>query len=310
MTVTAGIEFGGTKVMVGFGTGPADLHDCVRIETTSPSKTLASVAKVLDRKASQEGLNAIGVAAFGPICLDADSPDWGRLLGTPKAGWADVNVLTRLLAVHDVHVALETDVTAAAVAEGLWGSAVGLTDFAYVTVGTGIGVGIIVNEAPVRGVLHPEGGHITVHRDRVADAFAGVCPYHGDCVEGLTSGPALLARTGSRPEHLDEGDPVWNLVGDYIAQLMANLTLMLSPQRIILGGGVGAAPPVVPIVRAALLRRLNGYLPALADPSAMAAFVVSPGLKGRSGVLGAIALANSSARVAHAAARTGPVSLR
>lgn len=278
------IELGGTKVVVAAGTGPDDLTSPIRIPTTDPSTTMAAVLAAL------EGLrpfDAIGVASFGPLCLDPADPGGLRITDTPKPGWSQTPLAAPLAARFGVPVHLDTDVNGAALGEGRWGAAQGLRDFAYITVGTGVGVGLIVNGAPVHGMLHPEAGHLLVRRDPVLDPYTGHCPFHGDCLEGLACGPAIAARVGQPAEELDDDHPVWALVGDYIGQLCASLLLVTSPRRIILGGGVGQRPTVRAAAELAMRGHLAGYLQ---SPAFAGDIIVPPGLDNRSGVLGALVL--------------------
>jgi fructokinase len=291
MSMFAGVEMGGTKVMVAFGTGPEDLSDPVRIPTTTPEETLTNVERLIASAATEARLLGIGVATFGPARLERTAPDWGTLLPTPKPGWSGAVIGPRLADAFGVPVAFETDVTGAAMGEGRWGAARGLSDHAYVTIGTGVGVGLIVNGAPLHGALHPEAGHIKVRRDPARDPFEGCCPFHGDCLEGLVSGPAIAARVGRPGETLSADDPVWDLIADYLAQAMATLTFVTAPQRIVIGGGVGSHPAVLLATQRRLAKELSGYMPHLTSDEAIQAFLVQRALGDRSGVLGAIALA-------------------
>lgn len=282
------IELGGTKVVVAAGTGPDDLTDPVRIPTTDPATTMAAIVTAL------EGLwpfDAIGIASFGPLCLDAGDPGGLRITNTPKPGWSQTKLVEPLARRFGVPVHLDTDVNGAALGEGRWGAARGLRDFAYITVGTGIGVGLIVNGAPVHGLLHPEAGHLLVRRDPVKDPYKGHCPFHGDCLEGLACGPAIADRVGRPAEDLAEDHPVWPLVGDYIGQLCASLLLVTSPRRIILGGGVGQRPGVRQAAETAMRAHLAGYLDV---PALQKGFILPPALENRAGVLGALVIAQRS----------------
>jgi fructokinase len=292
MSAFAGIELGGTKVVIGFGSGPRDLEALVRIPTTTPSETMRLVTAQLDRRMGAGGLAAIGVASFGPVGLDPASASFGRVLRTPKPDWSDTDVIGPLRR-FGVPVGFATDVMGAALAEGRWGAAEDLSDHVYVTVGTGVGVGAVVNGGLVRGVLHPEAGHLPMRRD-VRDPFPGSCPFHGGCLEGLVSGPAIEARLGRKGETIADDDPVWEIIAGYLAQMAAALTYMLAPQRIVLGGGVGARAHLLGRVRSALHAELGGYLSHLDTDGMLENYLQAPGLGDRSGVLGGIALAKSA----------------
>jgi len=305
MTRFAGIELGGTKAVVGFGSGPDDLSHSVRIPTTTPGETLGAIADIVAAEHRATPLAGVGIATFGPVRLDRDADDWGHILATPKPGWTGTDLIEpfRML---DLPMAIDTDVAGAALAEGRWGACRGLLDHVYVTVGTGVGVGIVCDGRPVHGKLHPEAGHLPTRRDPVVDPYTGCCPFHGDCLEGLVSGPALADRLGRAGETIAEDDPVWTIIADYLAQLAATLTYVTAPSRIVFGGGVATNPRLLPLIRSRLRQQLGGYLDALDDDEALASYIVSPALGDRSGVLGAIALARDllarSSMAAHAAA--------
>lgn len=289
MTRFAGIELGGTKVMVGFGSGPHDLSRRIRIPTSTPGDTLGAVAEIVAAEHRQGALTGIGMASFGPVRLDREASDWGQILATPKPGWAGTDLIEPFRALG-LPIALDTDVAGAAVAEGRWGACQGLSDHAYVTVGTGVGVGVVCSGQPVHGRLHPESGHLPMRRDPLVDPYPGCCPFHGDCLEGLVCGPAIAGRLGRPGETVADDDPVWAIVAGYLAQLAATLTYVTAPSRIVMGGGVASSPHLLPLIRRRLRMELGGYLSDLDNDEALDAYLVSPALGDLSGVLGAIAL--------------------
>jgi fructokinase len=284
--IVGGVEAGGTKFVCAVGTGPDDIRAETTIPTTTPAETLALVVAFLR---AHGPLAAVGVGAFGPLDLDPGSATFGSITNTPKPGWADTSVVGALRPLA-VPVAIDTDVNAAALGEHRWGAGRELATFVYLTVGTGIGGGAVIDGQLLHGLVHPEMGHIPVPHDRTRDPFAGVCPYHGDCFEGLASGLAMRARWNIAAETLPPGHAAWELEADYLALGLATIVGVLSPERIAVGGGV-AQPHLLPRVRDTLQRVLGGYVRSPSILNAIDDYVVSPVLGDRAGVLGAIALA-------------------
>jgi fructokinase len=287
----AGVELGGTKCIALLAHGPDDIIARETIPTTTPDETLGHLASILSKWKSDSGFEALGVASFGPIELDEDSQEHGHMANTPKPGWAGADVLGQLQRAAASPAAFDTDVNGAALAEIRWGSGKGFRDFAYVTVGTGVGVGLIANSLPMRGFAHCELGHIRVAR-LPGDDFSGSCPFHGDCVEGLAAGPSLVARIGmSRLDDLKADDPVWASVSWALAQLCHSIVCAAAPQAIAMGGGVlDGQPHLLARIEAMLVESLNGYM---ALPQGRP-YLRLPALGRDAGPLGAIALAMSA----------------
>jgi fructokinase len=288
----AGVELGGTKCVCILGTGPDDVRAVERLPTGEREETLRQIEAVLDRWRDQFGnIRALGIASFGPVDLREGSPTYGFITSTTKAGWRDTDVARRLGRRFGGPVGFDTDVNGAALAEGRWGGAVGLDDFAYVTVGTGVGVGLIVRGKSVFGMNHTELGHIRIAR-KAGDRFPGTCPFHGDCVEGLASGPAIEARAGMPASQLPPEHPAWEFVAHTLSQLMHTLVLTTAPVRIFLGGGVmNAQTHLFERIQRELRQSLNGYVEARELEQGLAQYIVAPGLGAMSGPLGALALA-------------------
>ena len=287
----AGIEAGGTKWVVAVGDAPDNLIALERFPTTTPHETMQKAIEFL-RQFNE--LSALGVASFGPIDLHADSPTYGFITTTPKPGWQNTDVVGPLRAAFNLPVGFDTDVNGAALGEARWGAAQSIDTVVYLTIGTGIGGGALVNGKLLHGALHPEMGHIWMQRDAARDPFAGACPFHGDCWEGLAAGSAMEKRWGVRAENLPDDHPAWALEAHYLAQGLVNLTYALSPQRFILGGGVMHQPQMLALVRAEMQRMVNGYLQIPQMNAAIDDYLVLPGLGDRAGVLGAIALAEQA----------------
>ncbi len=291
----AGVELGGTRCRLILGTGPDDIRAEEELPTADPATTLAQIAGVLEGWSARFGPPAgLGLASFGPIDLRPESATYGRMGATPKPLWRNLELLRFFTTRSSVPVTITTDVIGAALAEGRWGDARGLADFAYVTVGTGVGVGLIVGGRAAIGCHHPELGHLRIAR-LPGDGWPGNCPFHGDCVEGLASGPAIEARTRLRAADLAAGHPVWNTVAHALAQLSQALVLAVAPRRIIMGGGVlGAQPHLFPMIRSALAETLAGYLAVEELGSGLERYIGPPALGTRAGPLGALALAAGS----------------
>lgn len=285
MTLFGAVEIGGTKTDVAIGTSPEDLTEPHRIPTGTPDETLGAVIEYL----SGQPIDAVGVASFGPLDLDPSSTGYGRMLSTPKPGWSEVDVLGVLSSGLSVPVSLDTDVNGAALGEGRWGAAQGMSDFCYVTVGTGIGAGVVVGGRVIGGAGHPETGHIVV-KHVVGDTFPGICPYHGDCLEGMTSGPALEARFGP-PKTWAGNDVVLHLAAGYVAQGMRALVYTVAPERIIVGGGVSQLPGFHQRLR----RQTGGLLANYPREPDLDLLISKPGLGDLSGLAGALVLAETAA---------------
>lgn len=284
------IEGGGTKFVVGIARSPDEVLATARFPTTTPGETLDAVAGWFREQMAQHGtFAALGIGSFGPIELDRGSPDWGHVLNTPKPGWRGADVCGPLAAALSVAIGLDTDVNAAAMAEHSWGAARGQRVAAYVTVGTGIGGGMIVGGEPVRGVTHPEIGHAPVRR-HADDDFPGICPVHGDCLEGLASGPAIKARWGASLSDLPADHPGREIIAWYLGQIAVTLQAVLEPGRIVFGGGVMATPGLLDRVRRHAAAIGAGYFRGRPEE-----VIVSPGLGDRAGLLGALALAMGAA---------------
>ncbi|MBN2874535.1 MAG: ROK family protein [Spirochaetales bacterium] len=292
----AAIEAGGTKFVLGLlesspGTSTPIIRASARIPTGEPETTIESAASWFTDAFSRYGKpERLGVASFGPLAGRFGEPGWGRIGPTPKPGWSGFDLPGKLYARLGLQPSVDTDVNAAALAEGLWGASRGISNHVYVTVGTGIGGGIVVNGVVLHGAGHPETGHVPVPREP-DDAYPGHCPFHGACLEGMASGPALADRWGAPAESLAVDHPAWDLEARYLASGFLPLVLALSTERIVLGGGLGSAPGLIERVRVHLRRMLAGYVPRLDTPGAMDAFIVPPGLGSAAGLLGAAALA-------------------
>ncbi len=301
MSLLGAIEAGGTKFVCAVGTGPDDLRAVTRIPTTTPAETIPQVIDFFRQQTRVEGtLAAIGIGAFGPVDVRADSPKFGWFLNTPKPGWQQIDFAGVVKRDLNVAIGFDTDVNAAALGEHQWGNAKGLETFIYLTVGTGIGGGGMVSGQPIHGMLHPEMGHILIPHDLSIDPFPGSCPFHKDCLEGLASGFAMEKRWAQKANSLPADHPAWTLEANYLAIGLVNYILTLSPERIILGGGVMEQKQLFPLIRSQVGKKLNAYLDMPAITSDIEAYIVPPKLGSRAGIVGALALAQRAAALAAA----------
>ena len=288
-----GIEAGGTKFICAVGSGPDDLVKS-QFPTTTPEATLSQVVQFFRNNGGRD-LEAIGIGSFGPVDLDLASPTYGFITSTPKPGWSNFDLVGSVVKALKVPVGFDTDVNAALLGEWRWGAAQGLANAIYLTIGTGIGGGVMVHGQVVHGLVHPEIGHLRLPHDLALDPFPGNCPFHKDCLEGLASGPAIEKRWGRKATALPADHRAWELEAHYLALALANLTLTVSPQRILLGGGVMQQPQLFKMIRDEFAFVLNGYVrhPDILDH--LDQYIVPPKLGGDAGVVGSLFLAAQEA---------------
>ncbi|MDQ0113795.1 ROK family protein [Paenibacillus harenae] len=279
------IEAGGTKFVCGIGNEQGIIEDRISFPTGEPERTLEQVIAYFE----YNKVDSIGIGTFGPIDIDPSSPSYGCVTTTPKPGWANYPFLTILKQVFDVPFGWDTDVNAAALGEAKWGAAKGLNSCVYYTIGTGIGVGVFAEGKLVHGLVHPEGGHILT-RLHPEDRFPGTCPYHGDCLEGMAAGPAIEKRWKVKGSDIPVDHPAWAMEAFYIGQTVTASILMLSPKKIVLGGGVMHQKQLFPLIRAEVQNNLNGYVSAKAVLDNIDDYIVPPGLGDNAGLCGALAL--------------------
>lgn len=290
----AGIELGGTKTVVVLGQR-GRIDERIEFPTSSPEDTLGLAIEVIAGWQDHLPIDAVGIASFGPIRIAREAGDYGHMLDTPKPGWSDAAILAPIMDTTGCPVAIDTDVNAAALAEHAFGAARGCASVVYLTIGTGLGGGVLIDGRPVHGMLHPEIGHVRLRRTE-GDLFPGSCRFHGDCMEGLLSGPALEARLGQHPAQVASDHPSWRPVAHDLAELLAMLVMTLSPQRIVVGGGVANRQPH--LLEGALHRLpglLGGYLRDC-TPEMLATIVVPPALGDDAGPMGALEIAASNIR--------------
>ena len=293
MKYYGGIEAGGTKIICCVGDEDGNIVDHHRIATVSPKETIPEIIKFFKRFSN---IDAIGVGAFGPIDLDKSSNTYGYITHTPKTKWQNYNFLGELKINFNIPIGFDTDVNVAALGEYTWGAAKGISDFIYITVGTGVGVGHIVNHQCAHGLIHPEMGHILVKRSHLdLSGFSGNCPYHSDCLEGMAAGPAINARWNiDHSGVLPEEHVAWEIEADYLAQALMNYILICSPKKIIMGGGVMHQKQLFPMIQEKLLILLNGYVNHKEILNKIDSYIIPPALGDEAGMKGAIALAIKS----------------
>lgn len=286
------IEAGGTKFVLGVLSSPADVAPTARVPTTTPEQTLQACLAFFAEHAPARGYAAFGIGSFGPVDLDPLSPQWGHVTETPKPGWRGTDMVTPFAQAFQCPVGFDTDVNGAALAEATWGVAQDVDVATYLTIGTGIGGGAMVRGAALHGSRHPEMGHYLPQR-HPRDDYVGGCPYHAACLEGLAAGPSIKARWGAPLSELPQDHEAHEIIAFYIAQSVIAQQALLSPGRIVLGGGVMQTPGLLGRVREAAARLGNGYFGAATDYDTL---VVDPALGTRSGLLGALALAMAARR--------------
>ncbi|MDF2834734.1 MAG: transcriptional regulator/sugar kinase [Paenibacillus sp.] len=279
------IEGGGTKFVCGIGNERGEIEDRISFPTESPDVVMG---RIIDYFMGKQ-VEAIGIGTFGPIDIDPSSHTYGYVTTTPKPGWSGFPFVETLKQSFDVPMGWDTDVNAAAYGESVWGAAAGLDSCVYFTIGTGIGVGVYSEGRLVHGLAHPEGGHILPRR-HPDDRYEGACPYHGDCLEGLAAGPSLEKRWGVKGHELPPDHPAWAMEAHYIGQAVTSTILLLSPKRIILGGGVMQQKQLLPLVREEVRRNLNGYVSVDAIVNGINDYIVSPGLGDNAALCGSLAL--------------------
>lgn len=283
-----GVETGGTWCVCALGTAPGEIVEREQFPTASPPETLERIVAFFD---SRPRPAAIGIGSFGPVDVHRDSPTWGYVTTTPKPGWQHTSVAAVIAQRVGVPVGFDLDVTASAIGEHRWGAGQGKPSLCYITIGTGIGAGLLVDGRPLPGLIHPEVGHLRVPHDRERDPFPGACPSHGDCWEGLAAGPALAERWRARPQDLPDDHEAWALEAEYLALGILSIVCVASPHRVILGGGVMERPGLDAMVKRRLRELVGGYLDSPLLGPDIDDYIVPPALGDDAGVLGAIAMA-------------------
>ena len=278
------LEAGGTKMVCAIGNEKGEILEQISVPTVTPEKTIPELISFFRGKE----IEALGIGCFGPIDLNRKSPTYGYITTTPKTAWQNYDIVGAFRKVLNIPVGFDTDVNGSVLGEYTWGIGKGLRSCIYITIGTGIGIGVIVDGKLVHGMLHPEGGHILLHKAE-EDKYKGFCPFHDNCFEGLAAGPAIEGRWGKKAVELADEKEVWELEAEYIAQALVNYTCILSPQRIILGGGVMHQQQLFPMIRDRFAKLLNGYLKTK-ELEDLDSFIVPQSLDDKQGIMGALKL--------------------
>lgn len=278
------LEAGGTKMVCAIGDENGKIFEQVSIPTETPEITMPKLIEYFKAK----DIEALGIGCFGPICPDKESKWYGYITSTPKLAWKNYNIVGAFKEALGVPVGFDTDVNGSCLGEATFGAAKGLKNVIYLTVGTGIGAGELVDGKLLHGNLHPEAGHMPM-RLHPEDTYKGKCPYHGTCFEGLAAGPAIEARWGKSAKELSDNEKVWDMEGYYIAEALVTYILVLAPQRIILGGGVMHQLQLFPIIRKYVKEMLNGYI-LTAELEDIDTYIVPAGLNDDQGIIGCLIL--------------------
>ena len=282
------VETGGTKIICAILDEEGQLLDSLRFPTDNPDKIIVNIAEYF----KQRDIASLGIGSFGPVDINTDSPTYGYILDTPKPGWRNYPFLPKLKEKLNIPMVIDTDVNCACLGEMMYGSTKGINTMIYITIGTGIGVGVVVGKTTLKGMLHPEAGHILMRRNP-ADSYEGKCPYHKDCFEGLASGPAINERCKVPAYEIPADDSVWELEADYIAQAVTNYILAYSPEKVVLGGGVMEQIHLFPMIRERVAKYMNGYITTkqICD---IDNYIVPATLNGKQGIFGAYYLAKQA----------------
>ncbi len=280
------LEVGGTKMVCAIGDETGTIFEQISLPTKTPEETMPLIIDYFKDK----NIAALGVGCFGPVDLDKKSDNYGHITSTPKLAWVNYNMVGKLKSGLGVPIGFDTDVNGSALGEATWGATQGIENSIYITVGTGVGVGVIINGKPYHGMMHPEGGHILLGRHPSDVNFESKCPYHENCLEGLAAGPAIEKRWGKKAHLLADRREVWELEAYYLGQAICNYIVTYSPERIVLGGGVMAQTHVFPLIRGEVRKQLGGYI-RTKQTTDLETYIVPAGCNDKQGIMGCLRLA-------------------